>query len=222
MTVAIADDSALIREGLAAMLQRYGFVVVCQEGRADSLRQSIDHLAHQQQLPQLLITDVRMPPTMSNDGLVAALELRQRHPELSLVVLSQYILPTYAQQLFGTASASGTGYLLKDKISEVREFIHSLHVIADGGVVIDPEAAKAMVTTGRSRMAELTEREHEVLELMATGMSNNDIAQQLFISPAAVSKHVANIFAKLGLSPSQENRRVRAILRYLSEVRPWT
>ncbi|MEL4505941.1 response regulator transcription factor, partial [Luteococcus sp. H91] len=134
----------------------------------------------------------------------------------------QYILPTYAQQLFGTASTSGTGYLLKDKISEVQEFIHSLHVIADGGVVIDPEAAKAMVTTGRSGMAQLTEREHEVLELMATGMSNNDIAQQLVISPAAVSKHVANIFAKLGLSPSQENRRVRAILRYLSEVRPWS
>ncbi|MDF1488597.1 response regulator transcription factor [Tessaracoccus caeni] len=217
-TVVIADDSALLREGLAGLLQRQGFEIVAQESRADALLQTMTRLAADGRLPDALITDARMPPTMTSDGLQVALDLKAQHPELSVLVLSQYVASGYAQQLFGLPPGTGgSGYLLKDRIAQVADFISSLRVVIAGGVVIDPEVARAMMHANRSGLGELTPREAEVLELMARGLSNSQIAEQLFLSGAAVAKHVSNIFAKLGLDPSEENRRVRAILTFLAE-----
>lgn len=217
LTVVLADDSALLREGLVGLLERQGFVVVAQEARADALLETVDRLARAGELPDVVVTDVRMPPGMANDGLVAALRLKREHPGLAVMVLSQYVAPAYAQQLFGMTSESGTGYLLKDRVSEVADFVRSLRVVASGGVVIDPEVARAMMRAGTSGILDLTAREHEVMELMARGLSNSQIAAELVVSGPAVAKHVANIFAKLGLDASEENRRVRAILAYLSQ-----
>lgn len=217
-TVVLADDSALLREGLAGLLQRQGFQVIAQEARADTLHQTMARLAAEGRLPDALITDARMPPTMSSDGLQTALELKTHHPELSVLVLSQYVAAGYAQQLFALpASPGGSGYLLKDRVAQVADFVSSLRVVISGGVVIDPEVARAMMHANRSGLGELTPRESEVLELMARGLSNTQIAERLFVSSASVAKHVSNIFAKLGLDPSEENRRVRAILTFLAE-----
>lgn len=218
-TLVIADDSALLRVGLVGLLERQGYQIVAQEARADALRQTMAELAAKDALPDVLITDVRMPPTMTNDGLQAALDLKQAYPQLSVLVVSQYVAPVYAQQLFSlpaAANAGGTGYLLKDRVAEVADFVHSLQVVASGGVVIDPEVARAMMRSNRTGLGELSAREFEVLELMARGLSNTQIAEQLFLSGAAVAKHVSNIFAKLGLDPKEENRRVRAILAFLA------
>ena len=219
-TLVLADDAALLREGLAGLLERQGFTIVAQEASADALVTRVDELAAAGELPDGIITDVRMPPTMSNDGLTAALELKGRHPELSVMVLSQYVSPAYAQQLFALdapTGAGGSGYLLKDRISEVADFLGHLRVVLSGGVVIDPEVARSMMRATRSGLGNLTPRELEVLELMARGLSNNEIARSLFVSGAAVAKHVSSIFLKLNLDPSEENRRVRAILAYLGD-----
>lgn len=221
-TVVIADDSALLREGLAGLLERQGFEIVAQESRADGLRQTMAELAEQNQLPDVLVTDVRMPPTMTNDGLQAALDLKTAYPQLSVLVVSQYVAPVYAQQLFALPDgpgSGGSGYLLKDRVSQVADFITTLRVVAGGGMVIDPEVARAMMRSSRSGLGELSPREFEVLELMARGLSNSQIAAELILSIAAVAKHVSNIFAKLGLSPDEENRRVRAILAFLADDR---
>lgn len=218
--VVLADDSALQREGLAGLLERQGFRVVAQEARADALRQTIQQMAAAGELPEVVITDVRMPPTLTNDGLAVALELKAAHPQLAVLVLSQYVAPAYAQQLFALPAdpgSGGSGYLLKDRVAQVADFIGSLRVVASGGVVIDPEVARAMMRTSRSGLGDLSPREFEVLELMARGLSNNQIAGELFLSGAAVAKHVSSICAKLGLDPSEENRRVRAILAFLSD-----
>lgn len=220
--VIIADDSALLREGLVGLLERQGFEVVATEARADALVHRTREFASQSALPEVLITDVRMPPGMANDGLAAAITLREEFPQLAVLVLSQYVSPVYAQQLFGlepSAGAGGLGYLLKDRVAEVADFIGSLRVVLSGGVVIDPEVARSMMRTSRSGLARLTPREFEVLELMAQGLSNAQLAQRLFLSTAAVAKHVSAIFVKLGLEPGEENRRVRAILAFLSEGR---
>lgn len=215
----LADDAALLREGLAGLLQRQGFAVVAQESRADALRLTVDRLAAAGELPDVVVTDVRMPPTMTTDGLQAALDLKAAHPALGMLVLSQYVAAVYAQQLFSLpATGGGTGYLLKDRVAEVADFIGSLRVVAAGGVVIDPEVARAMMRTNRSGLGDLTQREFEVLELMARGLSNAQIADELVLSGAAVAKHVSNIFAKLRLDPSEENRRVRAILAFLADT----
>ncbi|WP_416339587.1 response regulator transcription factor [Propionicimonas sp.] len=215
----LADDAALLREGLAGLLQRQGFAVVAQESRADALRLTVDRLAAAGELPDVVVTDVRMPPTMTTDGLQAALDLKAAHPALGVLVLSQYVAAVYAQQLFSLpATGGGTGYLLKDRVAEVADFIGSLRVVAAGGVVIDPEVARAMMRTNRSGLGDLTQREFEVLELMARGLSNAQIADELVLSGAAVAKHVSNIFAKLRLDPSEENRRVRAILAFLADT----
>lgn len=221
-SLVVADDSALLREGLVGLLERQGFEVVAQEARADALLQCVRDLAARGNLPDGVITDVRMPPTMTNDGLTSALTLKQEFPKLSVLVLSQYVAPRYAQELFGLpseAGAGGAGYLLKDRVAEVADFLASLRVVLSGGVVIDPEVARAMMHTSRSGLGDLTARELEVLELMARGQSNAQIADGLVLSGAAVAKHVSNIFAKLGLPPGEENRRVRAILAFLSEGR---
>lgn len=215
----LADDAALLREGLAGLLQRQGFQVVAQESRADALRLTVAELAAAGTLPDVVVTDVRMPPTMTTDGLQAALDLKQAYPDVGVLVLSQYVAAVYAQQLFSLpASGGGTGYLLKDRVAQVADFVGSLRVVAAGGVVIDPEVARAMMRTSRSGLGDLSPREFEVLELMARGLSNAQIADDLVLSGAAVAKHVSNIFAKLRLDPSEENRRVRAILAFLADT----
>ncbi|ERS51677.1 MULTISPECIES: response regulator transcription factor [Corynebacterium] len=213
LRIVIADDSAILREGLAGLLERRGHEVVGRAGTAVELEGVIGKLSAQ--LPDVVITDVRMPPEMGDDGLKAAVALRRAYPGLPVMVLSQYVAPAYAVALFDSPDA-GTGYLLKDRVSEVRDFLASLEVVAQGGTVIDPTVAQALMRSGRSGLGELSPREREVLELMSRGKSNKDIATELVLSNAAVAKHVSNIFTKLRLDPSEDNRRVKAILQYLS------
>lgn len=213
LRIVIADDSAILREGLAGLLERRGHEVVGRAGTAVELEGVIGKLSAQ--LRDVVITDVRMPPEMGDDGLKAAVALRRAYPGLPVMVLSQYVAPAYAVALFDSPDA-GTGYLLKDRVSEVRDFLASLEVVAQGGTVIDPTVAQALMRSGRSGLGELSPREREVLELMSRGKSNKDMAAELVLSNAAVAKHVSNIFTKLRLDPSEDNRRVKAILQYLS------
>ena len=188
---------------------------------ADALLAAVAELAGRQALPDVIITDVRMPPTMTNDGLNAAIQIKQEHPGVAVLVLSQYVSPMHAQELFALPSppgAGGSGDLLKDRVAQVADFIGALRMVLSGGVVIDPEVARAMMQTSRSGLGDLTSRELEVLELMAQGLSNNQISARLFLSGAAVAKHVSSIFAKLGFEPGDENRRVRAILAFLNRT----
>lgn len=210
MKIVIADDSALLREGVAGLLNRRGHEVVAQVERADRMQGVVEKYA-----PDLVITDVRMPPTMRDDGLQAALELRKQG-SLNVLVLSQYVAPAYARELF-SGGGGGTGYLLKDRVAQVRDFIQACETVASGGVVIDPDVASALMAASSRWLTTLTQRELEVLELMAEGLSNTQISERLFFSGATVAKHVSNIFSKLGLAPDEDNRRVRAILMYLAE-----
>lgn len=215
----VADDSALLREGLVGLLERQGFEIVGQEARADALLDRVRALAADDALPDAVVTDVRMPPSMTNDGLRAALTLKAEYPALAVLVLSQYVAPLYVQELFALpSSGGGTGYLLKDRIADVAEFVASLRLVLAGGVVIDPEVARSMVQRSRSGLGDLGAREVEVLAMMAQGLSNGQIADQLFLSGATIAKHVSNIFLKLGMDPGEENRRVRAILAFLSDA----
>lgn len=231
MKIVIADDSALLREGVAGLVEKRGHEVIAMVDTAHGLVSDIDdRFDDTGELPDLVITDVRMPPKMSDDGLRAAVELRERYPQLNVMVLSQYVAPAYARELFspggagvgtgvgssGSSSSGGTGYLLKDRVGQVLDFLGSLEVVAGGGVVIDPDVATALMQSGKSGLASLTAREREVLELMARGKSNKQIADDLVLSGAAVAKHVSNIFMKLHLEPGEENRRVRAILEFLT------
>lgn len=231
MKIVIADDSALLREGVAGLVEKRGHEVIAMVDTAHGLVADIDdRFDDSGELPDLVITDVRMPPKMSDDGLRAAVELRERYPQLNVMVLSQYVAPAYARELFspsgagvgtgvgssGSSSSGGTGYLLKDRVGQVLDFLGSLEVVAGGGVVIDPDVATALMQSGKSGLASLTAREREVLELMARGKSNKQIADDLVLSGAAVAKHVSNIFMKLHLEPGEENRRVRAILEFLT------
>lgn len=211
LRVVIADDSALLREGVAGLLERRGHRIVGQAASGPAIAEVLAGIP----TPDVLLTDVRMPPNMADDGLKAAVSLRAEYPQMAVMVLSQYVAPAYAVELFAH-STSGTGYLLKDRVSDVAEFLTSLTVVAQGGTVIDPTVASALMASGRSGLAELTPREREVLELMSCGQSNRDIARNLVISGAAVAKHVSNIFSKLRLDPAEENRRVKAILEYLA------
>ncbi|MDK8810326.1 response regulator transcription factor [Corynebacterium sp. MSK035] len=235
MKIVIADDSALLREGVAGLVEKRGHEVIAMVDTAHGLVADIDdRFDDTGELPDLVITDVRMPPKMSDDGLRAAVELRERYPQLNVMVLPQYVAPAYARELFsssgaggsagvgtgvgssGSSSSGGTGYLLKDRVGQVLDFLGSLEVVAGGGVVIDPDVATALMQSGKSGLASLTAREREVLELMARGKSNKQIADDLVLSGAAVAKHVSNIFMKLHLEPGEENRRVRAILEFLT------
>lgn len=215
MNIVLADDSGLLRESLAAMLERQGFHVLAQCSSAEEVMPLID--VHSAEI-SLLVTDVRMPPSMSDDGLHAAVAVRQRYPELGIVVCSQYVAPAYARTVLEMAGGvAGTGYVLKDSVGHVADFIRTLRTVAAGGMVIDPQVAQAMVHSQQG-MSDLTARESEVLALMAQGLSNPEIASRLVVSGAAVAKHIAAIFQKLGLSPEEDNRRVKAVLRYLSDV----
>ena len=301
MRIMLADDATLLREGLAGLLTTAGHEVVAQVADADALRTEVERLAAAGQLPDVVVTDVRMPPTGTDDGLRAAIDLRRAHPGLPVVVLSAYVAGPYVQDLLeetesptspagpgGSSASSGgaVGYLLKERVGRVADFLHSLDVVVGGGVVIDPEvvshlmkAARAAATgheaapatwtgqaagvagamteqtpgaasgapmsaaatppgpwvpvpvrvgspptppggiasaaPGRTGLDRLTRREQEVLELMAQGLSNAQIAERLVLSDGAVAKHVANIFRGLDLQPGEENRRVRAVLAWL-------
>ena len=289
MRILLADDAALLREGLAGLLTTAGHEVVEQVADADALREEVGRLAAAGELPDVVVTDVRMPPTGTDDGLRAAIDLRRAHPGLPVVVLSAYVAGPYVQDLLeetesptspaGPGGSGGAvGYLLKERVGRVADFLHSLDIVVGGGVVIDPEVVShlikaaratgstqentqvvtgcgtgedvgAMVGAGSSAaptasgaqgpvpaaaassstpsggiasaapggagLDRLTRREQEVLELMAQGLSNAQIAERLVVSDGAVAKHVANIFRGLDLQPGEENRRVRAVLAWL-------
>ena len=282
MRILLADDAALLREGLAGLLTTAGHEVVAQVADADALRTEVGRLAAAGELPDVVVTDVRMPPTGTDDGLRAAIDLRRAHPGLPVVVLSAYVAGPYVQDLLeetesptspagpgGPSASSGgaVGYLLKERVGRVADFLHSLDIVVGGGVVIDPEVVShlmkaaraagsghdgdgdagagetagtvaepsgprapattrtvspstpsggiASATPGGTGLDRLTRREQEVLELMAQGLSNAQIAERLVVSDGAVAKHVANIFRGLDLQPGEENRRVRAVLAWL-------
>jgi DNA-binding NarL/FixJ family response regulator len=212
MRVVVADDSVLLREGVVRLLEENGFEVVGQAGDAEDLIRKVK--AHK---PDVAVVDIRMPPTNTDDGLRAALEIRAELPDTGVLVLSQYVEEGYALDLVGE-SAGGVGYLLKDRVADVERFVDSVRRVADGGSALDPEVVSQLV--GRARrddpLDELTPREREVLGLMAEGRSNNAIAEQLTVTERAVEKHVTSIFGKLGLTPaSEDHRRVLAVLAFL-------
>ena len=213
MRVVIAEDAAMFRDGLAALLVDRGHDVAAAVADGDALMQAV--AAHR---PDVTVVDVRMPPTFTDEGLRAALELRRRYPETGVLVFSQYIETRYATQLLADTSG-GVGYLLKDRVAHTSAFVDALARVASGGTALDPEVvAQLLAATHRSDALNttLTRREGEVLALMAEGRSNAAIAAQLVVGEGAIEKHVANIFAKLGLTPSQnDNRRVLAVLHYL-------
>jgi DNA-binding NarL/FixJ family response regulator len=216
MRIVIAEDSAVVRAGLAEILADRGHQVLAAVGDAEALLAAVD--THR---PDVIVVDVRMPPGYTDEGLRAALDIRRSHPETGVLVFSQYIETRYAADLLGAAAgrgAAGVGYLLKDRVADVGEFIEALSRVAAGGTALDPEVVTQLL--GASRRADgigsLTAREREVLALMAEGRSNGAIAALLVVSERAVEKHVGNIFAKLGLAPSDaDHRRVLAVLRYL-------
>ena len=210
--VVLAEDGVLLREGLAGLLERFGLPVVAAVGDAAAL---VD--AAQEHRPDLVVTDIRMPPRMSDDGLRAALELRERRPGLPVVALSQYVERSYASALLDSGGGRGVGYLLKDRVADVEEFVGVLRGVAAGGTVVDPAVVRQLLhRPPADPVAKLSPREREVLASMAEGHSNAAIARLLFVSEAAVGKHVGNILAKLGLPPDDDsNRRVLAVLAYL-------
>ena len=224
-TVLMADDSALLREGLVGLLERQGYEIVGQEHRADALLNTIAELAGRDALPDVVITDVRMPPTMTNDGLQAAIRIKEEHPRVAVLVLSQYVSPLHAQELFALPAppgAGGAGYLLKDRVTDVVEFLDALERIASGGVVLDPEVVAQLLTrrSHDSRLAALSERERQVLALIAEGRSNQAIAEMLYLSAASIEKHVSAIFHKLDLHVDENsNRRVLAALAHVADER---
>ncbi len=212
MRVMIAEDAALLREGLRRLLEDEGHTVLAAVADGEALLDAV-----RQDQPDVAIIDVRMPPSFTDEGLRAALQIRRAHPEVSTLVLSQYVEERYAVDLVADG-ASGVGYLLKDRVADVDEFLESLSRVANGGTAIDPEVVAQLV--GRRRTADamekITSRELDVLGLMAEGRSNSAIAEALNISLGAVEKHVGNIFTKLTLLPADEDhRRVLAVLAYL-------
>ena len=212
MRVAIAEDSVLLREGLARLLDDAGIEVVAQSADADDLLLKVRSYS-----PDVAIVDIRLPPTHNDEGLRAALEIRSKHPDVAVLVLSQYVELGLALALLAD-SAEGVGYLLKDRISDVDEFVAALRRVADGGSALDPIIVSTLVSRQRpdDPLAQLTPREREVLELMAGGSSNQGIADSLVITVRAVEKYVSSIFTKLGLpSTGSESRRVLAVLTFL-------
>ncbi|NUO98346.1 MAG: response regulator transcription factor [Nonomuraea sp.] len=211
MRVVLAEDSVLLREGLIRLLDASGMRVVAAVDEAEGLLRAVEEHG-----PELVITDVRMPPTHTDEGLRAALVLRRQHPGLAVLVLSQYVEERYAARLLASATG-GVGYLLKDRVADVAEFIDALRRVAAGGTALDPEVVAQLLLRGNSDPLErLTPREHEVLKLMAEGRSNAGIGQSLVLSEGAVGKHIGNIFTKLDLPPAEgDHRRVLAVLQFL-------
>lgn len=212
MRVVIAEDSVLLRDGLIRLLTEYGHEVTAGVGDAVALLDVV-----RADPPDVCVVDVRMPPTHTDEGLRAAITLRAELPDVGVLVLSQYVEERYATDLLASSTA-GVGYLLKDRVADVSDFVEALGRVAAGGTALDPEVVAQLLGASRrtDTLAVLTPREREVLGLMAEGRSNTAIARALVVSDGAVEKHVGNIFSKLGLSPSDgENRRVLAVLRYL-------
>jgi DNA-binding NarL/FixJ family response regulator/class 3 adenylate cyclase len=212
LRVVLADDAVLLREGMARLLDEAGFDVVGQSGTAEDLLRKVQSYA-----PDVAVVDIRMPPTQTDEGLRAAKEIRARHPQVGVLVLSQHVEPAYAMELLAE-SAEGVGYLLKDRVSDVEEFTAAVRRVAEGGSALDPALVTQLVGRRRKRdpIDQLTPREREVLELMAEGRSNQAIGERLFITPRAVEKHITSIFGKLRLPPAPEDhRRVLAVLAFL-------
>ena len=212
MKVVIADDAVLLREGIAKVLTAKGFDVVGQCGTPDELMLKVRSYS-----PDVALVDIRMPPTNTDEGLRAAKEIREKHPETGVLVLSQYVEAEYAMELL-SEGAEGVGYLLKDRVSDMDEFAAAVRRVGEGGSALDPAIVSQLV--GRRRaddpLEQLTAREREVLELMAEGRSNKAISERLFVTERAVEKHVTNIFGKLRLpADSADHRRVLAVLTYL-------
>jgi DNA-binding NarL/FixJ family response regulator len=212
--VVVADDAVILREGLARLLVEAGFDVVGQAGDAGELLEQIEATS-----PDVAIVDIRMPPTHTDEGLQAAAEIRAGHPSVGILVLSQYVRPSYALELLSHGT-EGVGYLLKDRVSDLDELAGSVRRVGEGGSVLDPSVVAQLVERPRSGddpLEDLTEREREVLSLMAEGRSNKAIGQRLFITEHTVEKHVKNILGKLRLPESpDDHRRVLAVLTYLS------
>jgi DNA-binding NarL/FixJ family response regulator len=212
LRIVLAEDAAIMRDGLTQTLTRRGHDVVAAVGDASALLEAVAE--HE---PDVAIVDVRMPPTHTDEGLRAAQAIRQRHPDVGVLVFSQYIEARSAAELIAGAPA-GVGYLLKDRVADVSDFIEAISRVANGGTVLDPEVVSQMLGASRraDALAALTGREREVLALIAEGRSNTAIAETLVITGGVVEKHIASIFAKLGLPPSDsDNRRVIAAIRYL-------
>lgn len=218
MRIILAEDSTLLREGLVMVLNRLGHEVIHQVGDAPALIDAVRR-AQTEQGVDAVITDVRMPPTNTSEGLQAAQQLREDSPKLPVLMLSQYIAAAYARQLF-SADSAGLGYLLKDRVGRIEDFSHALETVAAGGTVIDPDVIQHLMGTAAAdnrsdTLDSLTPREREILQLMAEGRSNAEIEKELFVSSATVAKHIGNIFDKLDLPPDAGNRRVRAVLTFL-------
>jgi DNA-binding NarL/FixJ family response regulator len=209
-TIVVAEDNVLLRAGLVSLLERFGFIVPATAANPDELLEAVS--AHH---PDLVLTDVRMPPGFRDEGLRAAIELRRRQPGLPVMVLSQYVEHTYASELLAD-DESGVGYLLKDRITDVRTLIAAVREVIAGGTVVDPEVVRRLLTRRRAPLDRLTDRERETLALMAQGRSNTAIAGELVITEATVAKHIRSLFDKLNLPPADsDHRRVLAVLTYL-------
>ena len=212
MRIVIAEDQVLLRVGLGRLLEDEGFEVVASVGDGEALLRAVDETS-----PDVVVCDVRMPPTFTDEGLKAALVIRSQSPQIGVLVLSHYVEQTFAVELIAQNS-SGVGYLLKDRVGDVEEFLDAVRRVGDGGTALDPDVVAQLLTRSRRRdpLATLTPREVDVLRLMAEGRSNAAIAAALFLSNSAVEKHISNIFAKLGLpAADQDHRRVLAVLRFL-------
>ncbi len=211
MRVVIAEDSVLLREGLIGLLPRFGFEVVAAVGDAAGLVAAV-----QQTKPDLVVTDVRMPPGFTDEGLRAAVAMREADPGLAVVALSQYVQHSYADELLASGQGRAIGYLLKDRVGDVAEFAEMLRRVAAGGTVVDPEVVRQLMQRQRDPLRHLSPREREVLALIAEGHSNAAIARILTLTEAGVGKHIGSLLAKLKLPVSNDtNRRVQAVLTYL-------
>ncbi|MFE4691028.1 LuxR C-terminal-related transcriptional regulator [Streptomyces sp. NPDC056749] len=211
LRVVLAEDSVLLREGLVGLLKRFGHQVVAAVGTAGELTAVVAEHA-----PDIVVTDVRMPPGFSDEGLRAAVALRETRPRLPVLVLSQYVQRAYAEELLDSCDGTGVGYLLKERVGKVEEFVDALQRVADGGTVVDPEVVRQLLRHRRDPLSRLTAREREVLALMAEGRSNASVAEALTVSEGTVSKHFGSILTKLDLSLTDAtNRRVLAVLAYL-------
>ncbi|MFB9925396.1 response regulator [Amycolatopsis halotolerans] len=216
MRIVIAEDDPLLREGLALLLRAEGLDVVATTDNPADFLAAVDKYE-----PDTAVVDVRMPPTHTDEGIVAAVEARRRRPGLAVLVLSAYVEQAFATDLLGGGSAR-LGYLLKERVGRVGEFMEALNRVADGGTAIDPEVVAQLLTRTRadSGLERLSPRERDVLALMAEGLGNGAIAERLVVTDGAVHKHIRSIFAKLGLAPDDSaDRRVTAVLRYLDEAR---
>ncbi|MFE5599301.1 response regulator [Streptomyces coelicoflavus] len=211
LRVVLAEDSVLLRDGLVSLLGRCGHEVVAAVGDAGALVTSVAEHA-----PDVVVTDVRMPPGFQDEGLHAAVRLREERPALPVLVLSQYVQRTYASELLDSGDGTGVGYLLKDRVGQVEQFVDALAEVADGGTVVDPEVVRQLLRRRRDPLERLSPREREVLALIAEGKSNGAVARRLVVSEAAVGKHISSILTKLDLPPATgTHRRVLAVLTYL-------